>query len=206
MDFFLFVKGLVVGFSIAAPVGPIGILCIRRSLAGGWTAGLFTGLGAAMADAIYGSLAAFGLAGITGFLVRQQDWVQTLGGLFLCWLGVRVFLSDVDGRATVEVPDSTRMGFLSALLLTLTNPLTILSFTAVFAGMGFGGVSSDYLAAGCLVAGVFIGSMAWWVTLASAVSLFNSRMNASPMGWINRLSGTVLALFGLLAVFGGSAG
>jgi len=202
MDLSFFIKGLIFGFSIAAPVGPIGILCIRRSLANGWTAGLLTGMGAATADAIYGCVAGFGITGITGFLVDQRAWIQIFGGLFLCWLGVRIFLSGTDEKPTSEVPGSAAMGYLSALLLTLTNPMTILSFAAVFAGMGLGSVTAGRMAAGWLVVGVFSGSMAWWVILSSASSLFNTRMNTKSMRWINRFSGAVLAGFGLMAVIG----
>lgn len=202
MDLSFFIKGLIFGFSIAAPVGPIGILCIRRSLTGGWTAGLLTGLGAATADALYGCVAGFGLAGITGLLVGQRTWIQLVGGLFLCYLGVRVFVSATDERSAPESSGSAAAGYFSALLLTLTNPMTILSFTAVFAGMGLGSVTTGHLAAGWLVAGVFSGSMAWWIILSSASSLFNTHMNAQAMHWINRVSGTVLAGFGVIAVIG----
>jgi threonine/homoserine/homoserine lactone efflux protein len=202
MDLSFFIKGLIFGFSIAAPVGPIGILCIRRSLANGWTAGMLTGMGAATADAIYGCVAGFGITGITGFLVGQRAWIQIVGGLFLCGLGVRIFLSATDKKPVSEAPGSATMGYLSALLLTLTNPMTILSFAAVFAGMGLGRVAAGQLAAGWLVAGVFSGSMAWWVILSSASSRFNTRINATSMRWINRASGAVLAGFGLMALFG----
>jgi threonine/homoserine/homoserine lactone efflux protein len=202
MDFSFFIKGLVFGFSIAAPVGPIGILCIRRSLAGGWTAGLLTGMGAATADALYGCVAGFGLAGITGLLVGQRAWIQLFGGLFLCWLGVRIFLSGTEETPLVAAPGRAARGYLSALLLTLTNPMTILSFAAVFAGLGLGRVAVGPTAAGWLVAGVFTGSMAWWAMLSSASSLFKTRMNANAMRWINRLSGAVLAGFGLAALSG----
>lgn len=201
MDFTFFIKGLIFGFSIAAPVGPIGILCIRRSLTRGWTAGLLTGMGAATADALYGCVAGFGIAGITGFLVGQRAWIQTFGGLFLCWLGLRTFLSTAE-KSTVQVPGNATMGYLSALFLTLTNPMTILSFTAVFAGMGLGSAGTGHTAAGWLVAGVFSGSMAWWMMLSSASSLFNTRMNAKTMRWINRFSGVVLTGFGLTVVVG----
>jgi threonine/homoserine/homoserine lactone efflux protein len=202
MELSFFIKGLIFGFSIAAPVGPIGILCIRRSLADGWSAGLLTGLGAATADACYGCVAGFGLAGISGFLVGQQVWIQLFGGLFLCWLGLRVFLADADRGGAAKSSGGAAKGYLSALFLTLTNPMTILSFAAVFAGMGLGRTASGPIAAGGLVAGVFTGSMAWWIVLSSATSLLNSRMNASAMRWINRLSGAVLVGFGLIVVIG----
>jgi threonine/homoserine/homoserine lactone efflux protein len=202
MDLSFFIKGLVFGFSIAAPMGPIGILCIRRSLANGWRAGLLTGMGAATADAVYGCLAGFGVTGITGFLVGQHAWIQIAGGLFLCWMGLHVFLSGTDEKPASEAPGSAAVGYLSALLLTLTNPMTILAFAAVFAGMGLGSIGAGHAAAGWLVAGVFSGSMAWWIILSSASSLFNTRMNPTSMRWINRFSGAVLAGFGLMAVIG----
>ena len=202
MDLSFFIKGLIFGFSIAAPVGPIGILCIRRSLTSGWPAGLLTGMGAATADALYGCVAGFGLAGVTGFVVGQRAWIQTFGGLFLCWLGLRIILSGTDEKPAAKAPGCAAMGYLSALFLTLTNPMTILSFAAVFAGMGLGSIGAGHMAAGWLVAGVFSGSMAWWIILSSASSLFNTRMNAKSMRWINRFSGAVLTGFGLAAVIG----
>ncbi len=202
MDLSFFIKGLMFGFSIAAPVGPIGILCIRRSLANGWMAGLLTGMGAATADACYGCVAGFGLAGITGFVVGQRAWIQTVGGLFLCWLGMRIFLSRTDDKPASQAPGGAAMGYLSAFFLTLTNPMTILSFAAVFAGMGLGGIGAGHMAAGWLVAGVFSGSMAWWIILASVSSRFNTRMSVNAMRWINRFSGATLTGFGLAAVIG----
>jgi threonine/homoserine/homoserine lactone efflux protein len=202
MDLSFFIKGLIFGFSIAAPVGPIGILCIRRSLTNGWMAGLLTGMGAATADACYGCVAGFGLAGITGFVVGQRAWIQTFGGLFLCWLGLRIFLSGADEKPAAEASGSAAMGYLSALFLTLTNPMTILSFAAVFAGMGLGGIGAGQVAAGWLVVGVFSGSMAWWIILTSVSRLFNTRMSANAMRWINRFSGVMLTGFGLAAVIG----
>ncbi|HSO18984.1 MAG TPA: LysE family transporter [Desulfosarcina sp.] len=196
-----FIKGLIFGFSIAAPVGPIGILCIRRSLAGGWPAGLSTGMGAATADGLYGCVAAFGLAGLAGLLVDQRDWIHLLGGLFLCYLGLRIFFGTKDAQAATGPPsqNSTR-GYLAALLLTLTNPMTILSFTAVFAGMGLGGAHTGRLDAAWLVAGVVAGSMLWWMILSTASSLFRTRVDAGVMRWINRISGTVLAGFGVTSL------
>ncbi len=200
MEPHFFIKGLIFGFSIAMPVGPIGILCIRRSLAAGWRAGLLTGMGAATADAVYGCIAGFGLAGIAGILVGQRIWIQLIGGLFLCYLGLHILLASSRQHRPVDAPAGAARGYLSALMLTLTNPMTILSFTAVFAGMGLGSADSRHLGAGWLVAGVFTGSMAWWLILSSASCLFNARMNPRAMGWINAISGLLLTGLGLVAL------
>ena len=202
MDTTILIKGMILGFSIALPVGPIGILCIRRSLLEGWTAGLLTGLGAATADAIYGSIAALGLAGITRVLVGQRGWIQIVGGLFLCYLGLRILLAKADIRPGTETNAAGAQSYLSALILTLTNPMTILSFTAIFAGMGLGNIGATHGTARCLVTGVFLGSMVWWFLLSSLTSIANTRLNPSAMTWVNRCSGAVLTAFGMLAVFG----
>jgi threonine/homoserine/homoserine lactone efflux protein len=195
---FLF-KGVIIGFSIAAPVGPIGVLCIRRTLADGRQIGLVTGLGAATADAAYGGVAGFGLTAISGFLVGQRLWLGFLGGLFLCYLGVRTFISEPAGRAAEVRGSGLFSAYLSTLFLTLANPMTILSFAAVFAGFGLG-ASPDYLSAIKLVAGVFIGSAFWWLLLSNGVALFRSRVSAGWMRAINRLSGGVILAFGLYSL------
>jgi threonine/homoserine/homoserine lactone efflux protein len=200
MDLTYFLRGLVIGVSIAAPVGPIGVLCIRRTLAEGRAAGFVSGLGAASADAVYGFMAAFGLTFISTFLVAHQSWIRLVGGLFLLFLGVRTLTAPVSEKAA-EVRDRGLLGnYLSIFLLTLTNPLTILSFAAVFAGLGVGAAGGDYLAATTTVLGVFVGSALWWLTLSVGVSLFRGRMTSSAMIWVNRVSGCVIVLFGLAAV------
>src|SRR5271157_4875386 len=144
MALHLLLKGVIIGFSIAAPVGPIGVLCIRRSLAEGRQIGLATGLGAATADAAYGGVAGFGLTIISGFLVGHRVWLGFLGGLFLCYLGIRTFLSGPAEQAAEIRGGGLCSAYLSTLFLTLTNPMTILSFVAVFAGFGLG-ASPDYV-------------------------------------------------------------
>ena len=136
MEWGLFIKGFVIGFSIAAPVGPIGILCIQRTLSGGNIQGLAIGLGAATADALYGFIAAFGLTFISNFLVDQSIWFRIIGGLFLCYLGIRAFLRKYQER-TVSVANSTILSaYGTTFFLTLTNPMTILFFAGIFAGLG----------------------------------------------------------------------
>jgi len=195
----LFTKGLVIGFSIAAPVGPIGLLCIRRTLADGRLAGLATGLGAAAADATYGAIAAFGLTWITRALIGQQSWIRLIGGAFLVYLGVRTFLA----RPSAEAARASRGGlagsFGSTFLLTLTNPMTILSFAAVFAGLGLGAAGAHGMA-GLMVLGVLLGSAAWWLLLSAAVSLARVQFDARRLGWVNRASGMLIFGFGVAAL------
>jgi len=192
-------KGAIIGFSIAAPVGPIGVLCIRRSLTDGQSVGLATGLGAATADAVYGCVAAFGLTAISSFLVGQRFWLGVLGGLFLCYLGVRTFIS-TPAEQTAEVQSSGVFpAYVTTLLLTLANPMTILSFVAVFAGFGLG-ASPDYFSASTLVAGVFIGSALWWLFLSSGVALLRSAISSGWMRIVNRLSGSIILAFGLYSL------
>jgi threonine/homoserine/homoserine lactone efflux protein len=192
-------KGLAIGLSIAAPVGPIAVLCIRRSLADGRRVGLVTGLGAASADAIYGGVAAFGLTAVSTFLVGQRAWLSVLGGGFLCVLGGRTFLSRPAENAVVGHARGLRSAYTSTFFLTLTNPMTILSFVAVFAALGLG-ASADYVSAVALVTGVFVGSTLWWVMLSAGVALFRSRLSAGVMQSVNRLSGAVIVAFGLYAL------
>jgi len=198
----LLLRGIVIGFSIAAPVGPIGVLCIRRTLADGRVIGLATGLGAATADAVYGCLAAFGLTALTSALVGGQMWIRLIGGAFLLFLGVRTFLTP-SGEKSAEVKATGLLGaFGSTFLLTLTNPMTILSFAAVFAALGLGTAHPEPLAAASLVLGVFLGSGLWWLTLSAGVGLFRDRIDARGLRWVNRFSGAVIFAFGALAVAG----
>ena len=192
-------RGLLIGLSIAAPVGPIGVLCIRRSLANGRMAGLATGLGAATADAAYGCVAAFGLTALSSFLVGSRSWLGLAGGLFLCTLGVRTFLAKPAEKGEGVTGGGLFAAYASTFLLTLGNPMTILSFIAVFAGLGLGAVPETG-AAVALVGGVFAGSALWWLLLSGCVSLLGSRMGPGWMRSVNRLSGGILILFGLFAL------
>jgi threonine/homoserine/homoserine lactone efflux protein len=200
MDGGLLLKGLIIGFSIAAPVGPIGVLVIRRTLAAGRIVGLASGLGAATADALYGCIAGFGLTFISGLLISNQLWVRLIGGLFLCYVGVRAFLSAPAERAADAAGASLRSSYLATLALTLTNPTTILSFAAILAGLGIGAAGGDYSAAALLVLGVFSGSALWWLLLSSGVSLLRLRLTPAILRWVNRASGTFIMGCGLIAL------
>lgn len=199
MDASLLLRGLVVGFSIAAPVGPIGVLCIRRTLTSGRATGFASGLGAATADAIYGCLAGFGLTFISSLLISQQGWLRLLGGLFLCYLGVKTLLSRPAERPATASGASLLGAYASTFLLTLTNPLTIFSFLGVFAGLGLANTGGDYAAAAVLVLGVFVGSALWWLLLSAGISLARARITPGALRWINRAAGAVIVGFGALA-------
>jgi threonine/homoserine/homoserine lactone efflux protein len=200
MDWGLFIKGFVIGFSIAAPVGPIGILCIQRTLSGGNVQGLVTGLGAATADAVYGFIAAFGLTFISNFLVGQTTWFRLVGGIFLCYLGIRAFLKKPQDQA-VSVANSNHLSaYGTTFFLTLTNPMTILFFAGIFAGLGIVNESIRYASAGLMVIGVFTGSGFWWLLLSGATGIFRNKINEGKLALVNRISGIVIVTFGVIAL------
>ena len=203
MDPALLLKGLVMGFSIAAPVGPIGVLCIRRTLGNGILHGVVSGLGTASADAIYGCVAAFGVTTVSDFLLGSQFWLRLVGGLFLLYLGWATFRS-VPAREAAKAGEGRTGGlagaYLSAFFLTLTNPMTIVSFAAVFAGLGLGSAPGSRASAALLVFGVFTGSMLWWLFLSGLVHLLRSKVDHSRFVWVNRFSGLVIAAFGVASI------
>jgi threonine/homoserine/homoserine lactone efflux protein len=202
MDLSLLARGLLLGFSIAAPVGPIGVLCIRRTLAESRAAGFAAGLGAATADSLYGCVAAFGLTLVSALLLQGRIWMAWSGGLFLLWLGWRTAVARPPELALAETPrgGSLWSAWGSTFVLTVTNPMTILSFAAVFAGLGLGSAARGPAAALALVTGVFLGSAAWWFTLSGSVSLLRSRVTAAGLVWVNRVSGFVVIGFGVAAL------
>jgi threonine/homoserine/homoserine lactone efflux protein len=197
----LFIRGLVLGFTIAAAVGPIAVLCIRRTLAEGRVVGLVSGMGVATADATYGAVAAFGLTAVTDLLVDWRRALGLVGGAFLLWLAWRTFRAEPGEAATVE--NGGRRGlagaYLSTLALTLTNPLTILSFAALFVGLGVTG--GDAAGAALLTAGVFVGSASWWVILTTAVGSLRSRITPTWLRRVNRVSGLIIGGFGIIALW-----
>lgn len=202
MNASFFIRGLVIGISIAAAVGPMSVLCIQRTLYKGQLYGLVSGLGVATADGVYGCIAAFGLTVVTTFLVNQQGWIRLVGGLFLVYLGVKTVLTKPAERAAPARANKHNFpgAYASTFILTLTNPMTILSFVAIFAGIGVGGARGSYFSAVFVVLGVFLGSATWWCLLTGGVSLLRTRFTPLWLLWINRISGSVVALFGVLAL------
>jgi threonine/homoserine/homoserine lactone efflux protein len=197
----VFLRGLAIGFGIAAPVGPISILCIRRTLADGRAVGFAAGLGAATADALYGAVAAFGLTLVSSALVSQRAWLQAGGGLFLCCMGVRTWMA-----APASAAGASRRGpglltaWATTFALTVTNPMTILSFAAIFAGLGLGGGAGGYGSASIMVSGVFLGSAFWWLLLSTGVGFLRSSITPAHLRWVNRGAAAIITAFGLAAL------
>lgn len=201
-------KGALAGFIIAAPVGPVGVLCVQKTLLEGRLAGLSAGLGAATADALYGCIAAFGLSLISGWLEAHQQAFRIVGGLFLlfmAWRMLRAALNPPPQAAPVAMKrDGLIAGFVSTFALTATNPITIVAFLGIFAFFGIGSFGLSNAKAAWLVLGVFIGSSVWWLSLAGLAGAFRRRLNNGGLRWINGLSGALIlgfALYGLGSAF-----
>jgi threonine/homoserine/homoserine lactone efflux protein len=195
----LFLKGLAFGFLLAATVGPMWVLCFRRTVAHGALAGLASGMGVAVADGLYGAVAAFGLTAISGFLLAHRLWIGLAGAAFLLWLGVRTLLAKPAALQTElngKPAGSHAAAFASTLGLTLANPPTILAFAAIFAGLGLT-ASADYGSAALLVAGVFLGSAAWWLILAAGAGGLRNRIGPAWLRGINFVSGLTILGFAL---------
>jgi threonine/homoserine/homoserine lactone efflux protein len=199
MDPTFLARGFAIGFTVAAAVGPISLLAIRRTLAHGRVYGLASGLGVALADASYGGIAAFGLTAVTAVLVGARTTLALIGGAFLVWLAVRTILAPPpDHVASLQERPGLGGAFLSIYGLTMTNPMTILSFAGIFAAVGLAGRNGAEAA--LLTLGVFLGSAAWWVALTAIVARLRSRLTPAVLVWVNRISGAVLLAFGVLAI------
>jgi threonine/homoserine/homoserine lactone efflux protein len=202
------IKGILIGLSMAAPFGPIGILCLNRSLAEGPRMGFICGLGAASADALYALAGSVALAAIAQWIIDDRTALRLLGGVFLVYLGARTFMRPTivlppSGKLPTLLPAGWHAAFMSTFLLTIANPMTLLSFAAVFAGVGVapaGILKGADSAAAALVVGVFLGSALWWLTLSGLVGRLRNHLSAHTLTVINRACGTVLTAFGLYAL------
>lgn len=201
METTFFLKGLIIGFVIAAPVGPIGVLCARRTLIFGRRAGFFSGMGAATADAIYGFVAAFGLTLISDFLLGHNVLLRLVGGSLLCILGVKAMVKAPSVKHDHSRTFKKFVGmYSSTFFLTLTNPMTIFSFAVVFAGFGLAGVRGSIISSSALILGVFLGSALWWVFLVAVFSIFRRRFPAHELRWVNLISGIIFIASGIIAL------
>ncbi len=188
-------KGIAVGIIIALPVGPVGVLCVRRTLFEGPSYGFISGLGAATADTIFGVIAGFGLTIVRDAMLRYQDWLGAAGGLFLLYVGVKALVQAKDAEPEPVEDEAHFAAFVSTFALTITNPITILAFAGIFAKLGVG-EDAGFLGTGALVAGVFLGSLLWWLGLSFGIAGLR-RIGTVRLAWINRISGAILTLSGL---------
>ena len=206
MDLLYLIRGIAIGFSLAAPVGPIGVLCIRRTLAHGSKRGIVIGLSAASADMVYGIVAAFGVTLISDFISQQQHWIRLIGGILLLVLGYRTFFSHPSKDVITAGKNGHTRTFLSTFFLTLTNPLTFFAFAVIFAGIGLDQSLGHHGYAVFFVAGIFIGSFCWFSLLTSLVHFFREKISTDGLVIINKIAGSLLVLFGLIALWNGYSG
>ncbi len=203
MDITIFFKALVIGFTVAAAVGPIGLLCVQRTLQRGWRVGFISGVGVATADALYGLIGGLGLTVITSFLVGQQLWLRLVGGLVLVYIGVKA-LRAKQMQAAKDKQAGTGdylTEYVSIFFLTLSNPMTIIFFAGIYAGIGELGVGSGWAAAGPFALGIFLGSVVWWLVLITTVNLVRHRFKPEMLLGLNKLTGVVIAGFGVWIVW-----
>lgn len=193
-----FYKGIFVGFVIAAPVGPVGIMCIHRTICQGKLAGYVSGLGAALADTFFGAIAAFGFGFIAAPLIDHNNWLRFVGGVVLCLIGLRSLLARKLPAPATRDRANLIGDFVSAFLVTLTNPITVISFAAIYAAVNIPHLADHYRWGLALTLGVFIGAAVWWLLLTVVAGAFHGRVAERGVLWINRISGAIILVFGML--------
>lgn len=193
-------QGLIIGILVSIPMGPIGVLCIQRTVHQGRRSGIISGIGAATADSSFAFIAGFGLTFITNFFKEQQFYLMLGGALVLIFLGLKLFFTDTIKQVRkYRVKKSNPIGdFISVFLLTLSNPMTILFFGVVFTGLGI--VKDNIVQTGTLIGGIFLGAVSWWLTLSTLVSFFHNFFRIRIIFWINKVAGILIVVFGILAV------
>lgn len=194
----LLLRGVLAGLAIAIPVGPVNILCISRTLTSGRVAGIISGLGAATADTLYGGIAGFSISMVINFLVREKFWIRLVGGALLVIIGL-VYWFKRPKSLKEQAEESTHSEYVTTLLLTLTNPTTVLSYMAVLAALRLGQPRPWTLNL-ILVLGIFCGSMLWWIVLAMASGHFRDRFNDGAVIWMNRIAAVAIGAFGVVTM------
>jgi threonine/homoserine/homoserine lactone efflux protein len=197
-----FVKGLIVGFCLAAPVGPIAAICVQRTISKRLISGVLSGMGAAVADAVYGAVAAFGATIISEFIIAERNWLQRIGGGILILLGLRLlFFTKLEERKNGATNRGLFGDFFSTFVLTLTNPMTFVAFAAIFTTMGIGAVRGHSILTAELVGGVFAGSALWWLILSGASFLLRHHFDFRKLAAINKATGVFVIAVGVLYLF-----
>lgn len=200
MSIYLLIEGILIGLVVAVPVGPLGLLCINRALMLGPVCGLFSGLGVATADALAAGIAALGISLVSGFLLEHQLALRLVGGIFLCYLGYKIYKTEPVSQAPIRNVNGLVSAYATTFLLTFSNPVTILSFVAIYAGWHVPSLHGRYIAAGILTGGVFAGSALWWVGLFIGLTTFHDRFSLRFLFWVHRVSGAVIAGFGIVVL------
>jgi threonine/homoserine/homoserine lactone efflux protein len=199
MPVHLLIEGIIIGFVVAVPVGPLGLLCINRALSMGPASGFFSGLGVATADALAAGIAALGISLVSSFLLDHQTLLRLVGGLFLCYLGVKIYRTEPRENPSPSCNVNGLLGaYATTFLLTFSNPVTILSFVAIYAGWGVESLRGHYFAAAILMLGVLIGSTLWWIVMFLGLTAYRDKFSTQLLGWIHRVSGAAIAAFGFI--------
>lgn len=201
MSFVLLIKGIIVGLFVSIPLGPIGVLCIQRTINKGRLSGFLSGLGAATADTIFATIAGFSLTFVINFVEEKQFVFQLTGGVIVMLLGIKIFYTDPirQLKRHRKKKSSLLEDYLSVLFLTITNPLAIFLFVALFATMGLVSDGESIFYAGIMLSGVFLGAGLWWFVLSTLINVFRARFRLKQLWWINKISGGVIFLLGLIA-------
>jgi len=204
MIFVLLIKGIIVGLLASIPLGPIGIICIQRTINKGKLSGFLSGMGAASADTVFAAIAGFSLSFIISFIQEQQVLFQAVGGLIVFGLGIKIFYTNPvkQLRRHKRKQNNLLEDYLSVLLVTITNPLAVFLFIALFASLGVVVEGENILLSLVATSGVFIGAILWWYILTTLVNIFRDKFRLKQLWWINKLSGAVIFTLGAVAIFG----
>lgn len=200
MRVYLLIQGIIIGLVVAVPVGPLGLLCINRALSLGPLCGLCSGLGVATADALAAGIAALGISLVSTFLVDHQIFLRLVGGVCLCGLGLKIYFMQPSTKSPPKTVNGLLGAYATTFLLTFSNPFTIFSFIALYAGWGVESLRGHYIGAAVLMLGVFTGSALWWFALFVGLTTLRDRFNLRILGWIHRVSGGIIAAFGVVVL------
>ena len=198
----LFFKGIIVGLLVSVPLGPVGVLCIQRTLNKGRLAGFVSGLGAAVADTIFAIIAGFGLTIIINFIEERHVYFQIIGGLFVLYIGLRIFYTNPVKQLKLQRLKKTQLSqdFVSIFLLTLSNPMAIFLFLAIMAAINVASDKLSIIEISLLTAGISAGAILWWFMLSTIANRFRKKIRLRNIWWLNKITGSVVFLFGLLVL------
>lgn len=200
MPVYFIIQGMLIGIIVAVPVGPLGLLCINRALAMGALCGLFSGLGVASADALAALMAALGISFVSNVITEYQTFLRLAGGVFLCYLGWQIYCTTPKAPSAAKSVNGLMNAYGTTFFLTFSNPVTILSFIAIYAGWHVPSLQGKYLAAALLAFGVFLGSALWWIGLFIGINLSHGKFSLQTLGWVHRVSGALILGFGLVVL------